>query len=53
MAQAARSIEVGNHDRERFVVSSLAAPQFGYRGRVGGVDDQVEPADAFDGRDPT
>ena len=44
--------QVGDHHRERLVVAGLATPQLGHGRLVGGVDGEVEAADALHRDDP-
>ena len=47
LAQVPRRGEIGDHHRERLVVARLAPAQLGDRRLVGGIDGQVEAADAL------
>ena len=51
-AELARRGEIGHHHGEGLVVPRLAPAQLGHRLLVGGVDGQVEAADALHGDDP-
>ena len=50
-AQVARGVEIAHHDGERLAVAVLALAQAHDGGFVGGVDGEMESADAFDGHD--
>jgi len=51
LTEGARGVEVADHDGERFSVTVLALAEAENGGFIGGVDGEVEAADAFDGED--
>ena len=51
VAECAGGGEVADHDGERFAVTVFAVAKAKDGGVIGGVDGEVETADAFDGED--
>ena len=50
-ADGARRVEIADHDGERLAVAMLALAQAHHGGFVGGIDGEMESANAFDGED--